>query len=177
MSDSAFNKKYGLVNEDHAVLNAWLRHSNRLLARNVDADVLAPDGAIVKESAYESYMLRKRIENFHIPSGTGAVASAVARVFTDDPDIIGAVGATGDLLEAGASFAPQRGAFKEMSSGPAYQPGMRDMANERPAVGGVPPMPTPASGSGGFRAPRACACRLRRAVVSLARGHRHRPHR
>lgn len=81
-----------------------------------------PYGTIVKESEYGNYVLGKQIESVRPRSGIGAVAGAATRVFTDDPDIIGVVEATGDLTEAGLSFTPQRGTYKDMAAAPAPRP-------------------------------------------------------
>jgi hypothetical protein len=164
MSSSAFQKKYHLAPEQQSALALWLRKSHREVARKTDAKVMAYDGTILNESEYDNYMLRKRIEAVHAPSGVGAVASVVARAFTDDENIIAAVSATGDLVETGLSGVAARGSYPVAPSG-GSRPGMTGGANERsmneprpamPRSGSWTPPPTrtaPAAPAGAAGAP------------------------
>lgn len=131
LSSKEFEKKYRLSQQQHTTLTFWLRKSGREIPRKTDQKVMAYDGAIMPESEYEDYLIRKRIEAIHVPSGIGAVASAVTRAFTDDERIIGAVGAVGDLVETGAAGLT-----------------MRPHEEVRP-TGGYAPIPTKAGIKGG----------------------------
>ena len=155
LSSKEFQKKYHLDQQQYSALTVWLAKSNRLIPRKVDQQVMAYDGTIMRESEYEDYLLRKRIEAIHVPSGIGAVASVVARAFTDDERIIGTVGAVGDLVETGASGLAMR-PHEEVRPTGGYAPipskaGIKGGPNEQ----FLPTAPRPALPSSGEWTPPA----------------------
>jgi hypothetical protein len=65
--------------------------------------VIGEGGIVTLDSVYGPVVLGRRIQQIKPKTGIGSVAAGVARAFTSNRNVIGAIEATGDLIEIGAS--------------------------------------------------------------------------
>jgi hypothetical protein len=66
--------------------------------------VIGEGGVVTLNSAYGDVILGRKLRELRPPSSAiGSLAGAVARIFTNDKNLIGAIEASGDLIEIGLS--------------------------------------------------------------------------
>lgn len=105
----------GIINRAGLGRSYWEKQENiaapggRLILPIKDFLVIGEGGIVTMDSDYGSVVLGRRLSELRPRTGIGSIAGAVARIFTSDPNIIGVIESSGDLVEVGlAGFAVVR---------------------------------------------------------------------
>jgi hypothetical protein len=117
MSTYSYCKKWTLTQAEYVTFISLFARSkfNRQYWDNIDDPpqtistftkdflVIGVGGITTWDSNYGDVVLGLKLNSIQARSGIGSIAGAIARIFTDDPDIIGVIESSGDLIEIGLS--------------------------------------------------------------------------
>jgi hypothetical protein len=117
MSDDAYCKKWTLTRDEYFTFirlfaqsqfneKYWdgIEQSSRMISvPTQDFLVIGVGGIITTDSNYGNVVMGMKLRSIQAHSGIGSIAGAIARIITSDPDVIGVIEASGDLIEIGLS--------------------------------------------------------------------------